>query len=71
MGELGDEGSDQYRVGEEGEHGMRVPPNAVSPRGEVDLRRRQFDRAVTYARSGRAVSQDNVEEISPMPITVR
>ena len=26
MGELGDEGSDQYRVGEEGEHGMRVPP---------------------------------------------
>jgi hypothetical protein len=26
VGELGDEGSDQYRVGEEREHGMRVPP---------------------------------------------
>jgi hypothetical protein len=28
VGEFGDEGSDQYRyrVGEEGEHGVRVPP---------------------------------------------
>ena len=43
MGELGDEGSDQYRVGEEGEHGMReYPPDAVSARGEVGLRRREF-----------------------------
>jgi hypothetical protein len=47
VGRLGDEGSDQYRVGEDG---MRVPPDAVPPRGEVDLERRQFDRAVTYAR---------------------
>ena len=66
MGELGDEGSDQYRVGEEGEHGMRVPPDAVPPRGEVDLGRRQFDRAVTYARYWAGGVADNLEEVSPM-----
>jgi hypothetical protein len=37
----------------------------------VDTRRRQFDRAVTYARYWGAVSQDNVEEVSPMAISFK
>jgi hypothetical protein len=49
VGGLGDEGSDQvrYRVGEEGEHGVGVPPMPCRHAGGVDLRRRRFDRAIT------------------------
>jgi hypothetical protein len=49
VGGLGDEGPDQirYRVGEEGEHGVGVPPMAGRHAEGVDLRRRQFDRPVT------------------------
>jgi hypothetical protein len=36
------------------------------PAEGVDLRRRQFDRAVNTRDTGRAVSHDNVEEVSPM-----
>ena len=66
MGELGDEGSDQYRVGEKGEHGMRVPPMPCR-----HAERWISGGASSTARSptrdtGRAVSQDNVEEVSPM-----
>jgi hypothetical protein len=49
VGRLGDEGPDQirYRVGEEGEHGVSVPPMPCRHAKGVDLRRRQFGRAVT------------------------
>jgi hypothetical protein len=68
VGGLGDEGPDQirYRVGEEGEHGVGVPPMPGRHAEGVDLRRCQFDRAVTTRDTARAVSQDNVEEVSPM-----
>jgi hypothetical protein len=46
---LGDEGPDQirYRVGEESEHGVSVSPMPCRHAEGVDLRRRQFGRAVT------------------------
>ena len=49
MGGLGDEGPDQIRdhVGEEGEHGVGLPPMPCRHAEGVDLRRRQFGRAVT------------------------
>jgi hypothetical protein len=37
----------------------------------VDLRRRQFDRAVNTRDTGRAISQDNVEEVSPMAVSFK
>src|SRR5436190_23209166 len=37
----------------------------------VDLRRRQFDRAVSTRDTGRAVSQDYVEEVSPMAVSFK
>ena len=38
----------------------------MSPRGEVDLRRRQFNRAVTYARYWAGGVAGQLEEVSPM-----
>jgi hypothetical protein len=56
VGGLGDEGPDQirYRVGEGGEHGVGVPPMPCRHAEGVDLRRRQFDRAVTQRERRRA-----------------
>jgi hypothetical protein len=51
---------------------VRGYPDAASPGGEVDLRRRQFDRAVTTGDPGRAVSEDNVEEVAHcLPLSVK
>jgi hypothetical protein len=67
VGGLGDEGPDQirHRVGEEGEHGVGVPP-MPGRHAEVWISGASSTARSSTRDTGRAVSQDNLEEVSPM-----